>query len=411
MVRVLGWVVAGLLVVELALVQAPMWLTRWRDARLLADFHTIVPMQSTWADAQRLMTRWGRFGKYEGSCAAAECSYSVTVNDPATRLLYYIAHRWEGKINPFSDVSLLTLMGWRGSEMKVRIVVKDGRVIRDGVSFWVDVRYKIPKVDPYDSGLMEYALGFTTQVRNRLRRPRSERGMRWILGTDEQLDDHPDYKVGRPGGCEGCEIAEMTFTPALDHAEAVRLTSFDLSCLTRLRQCTTIGDLLPAGRDWQLYDGDRIGPHPSGGLGPIACRTMPRAIGRDADVLLEVEALTAIFRRRGGEDDALPSASELDTGRVLRVVKGASSLKVPEPGEVVKLFPFPGSEQDHPAELAEHLIAGRRYFVVLTDDRGGKGVLGSPRCGVVEDTPSNLQQLSIGIAQDVEANEPTGWEE
>ena len=44
-----------------------MWVTRWRMERLLADFHSISPMQSTWADAQRMMTKWGRWGHYDAS--------------------------------------------------------------------------------------------------------------------------------------------------------------------------------------------------------------------------------------------------------------------------------------------------------------------------------------------------------
>ncbi len=60
--RAILYTFATLLVLYLGLIAGPMWLTRWRFTRLLADFQSIYPTQSTWADAQRLMTRWGEFG-------------------------------------------------------------------------------------------------------------------------------------------------------------------------------------------------------------------------------------------------------------------------------------------------------------------------------------------------------------
>jgi hypothetical protein len=45
--------------------------------------HQIRLYQSTWADAQRLMHRWGAWGHYEGTCTAASCKYEIEMDSIA----------------------------------------------------------------------------------------------------------------------------------------------------------------------------------------------------------------------------------------------------------------------------------------------------------------------------------------
>jgi hypothetical protein len=65
-----------------AAVQFQQRLLRWRAERLMADMHQIRLYQSTWADAQRLMHRWGAWGHYDGSCTAESCRYEIEIGDP-----------------------------------------------------------------------------------------------------------------------------------------------------------------------------------------------------------------------------------------------------------------------------------------------------------------------------------------
>src|SRR5580692_8301208 len=76
----------ALLLVAFASVQIEQHLLRHRAERLLADFQSIRLHQSTWADAQTLMTRWGAWGHYDGQCSAADCAYTITLADPLNRL-------------------------------------------------------------------------------------------------------------------------------------------------------------------------------------------------------------------------------------------------------------------------------------------------------------------------------------
>jgi hypothetical protein len=225
-----------------------MILTRIRMQRLLAEFHSIYLMQSTWPDAQHIITRWQHWGYAQGPCTSTDCDYTIEVSDPIWRWLDNRRDDLRGEI--FSRVlRSLNALGWREPWMRLRIVVQDGRIVRTRTAFRVKV---------YDSGPpehWEYTLMLGSQVRLRLKRSRDTEHEQeaWILGDDEQLDDHPDYKIGRPGGCTGCELVEFSYMPTLNHSVVVRLTEYDLSCLTRLRTCTDIGDFLPAGRNWHLY--------------------------------------------------------------------------------------------------------------------------------------------------------------
>ena len=83
--RALLWTIVVLLVLWASLIKGPMFLTRWRMQRLLADFQSIYPTQSTWSDAQRLMSLWRQNWHYDGTCTATDCDYTIRVSDPYSR--------------------------------------------------------------------------------------------------------------------------------------------------------------------------------------------------------------------------------------------------------------------------------------------------------------------------------------
>jgi hypothetical protein len=195
----------------------------------------------------------------------------------------------------------------------------------------------------------------------------------------------------------------VTYTAALPHAELVRLTTYDLSCLTRLHPCTQIVDVLPAGRNWHLYDGDTMGPQVSGGPGPIPCRTEPRALGRDAEAILEVEPVSPDKRIEAVGTD-IPITLGMVHAHLLRILKGKLDKA---PGAALLIWPFPGSDYVEPKELPEQLAPGHRYFVLVDpSERHEHGELRAARCGVLDDTPANLAALQTGIAQDIPYRHP-----
>src|ERR1700722_1312763 len=75
-----GGVVLSLVLLTFLAVQIQQRMMRWHGERLMADMHQIRLYQSTWADAQRLMHRWGAWGPYDGSCTAARCEYKIEMD-------------------------------------------------------------------------------------------------------------------------------------------------------------------------------------------------------------------------------------------------------------------------------------------------------------------------------------------
>jgi hypothetical protein len=371
-----------------------MALTRMRMQHLLADFHSIYPTQSTWSDAQRLMARWGRWGHYDGTCTAADCDYNIVIADPSARWAHTPYQRWTVWMNGSRFYTLIARLGWRAIEFSVRFVVQDGKIVRTRTCLVLAVN------DSGPPGHDSLGLSLNSQVRARLRNPLVDADKERILGGDEQLDDHPDYKVGGPF-CSGCEYAEVSYTPTLPHSKLLDFTAYDFSCLTRFYACTHIGDLLSAAHDWHLYDRETIGLT-AAHSDAISCRTEPRALGRDAEDIVEVESLLVEKRIDTSQGD--PITLEVARVRLLHVIKGIFGVAS---GSSILIVPFSGSTYSEPIELPEHLLPRHRYFVFLDHRyRSERGEFGADRCGVLDDTPANLAALQTGIAQDVTYRRP-----
>jgi hypothetical protein len=79
-IRLAGVVTVSLVLIAFLAVQIQQRMLRWRAERLLAEMHQIRLYQSTWADAQRLMHRWGAWGHYDGGCTAQSCKYEIELD-------------------------------------------------------------------------------------------------------------------------------------------------------------------------------------------------------------------------------------------------------------------------------------------------------------------------------------------
>jgi hypothetical protein len=210
-----------------------------------------------------------------------------------------------------------------------------------------------------------------------------------FMGSEDELAQHPYYKVGRPGGCMiACQIGEVYYSTHTPPAEIERLTSYDFSCFTRFHPCAELEDLLPAAKEWHLYKEDEIKQI---SMQEKPCDVPIWALARDARYVLSIEALSAKIVKEGEHD------SEVAKVRVL------SSIKEPAPwlpGAVVTAYPYTWSPQ-----AAEHLVPGRRYIVFpVGDDRRDQRVtkdstLKFERCGRQEDTPETRRELERGFAQ------------
>jgi hypothetical protein len=395
--RVAGLAALAVVLLTFAAVQFQQRLLRWRAERLMADMHQIRLYQSTWADAQRLMHRWGAWGHYDGSCTATECKYAIELTDGSGRALNTLRPSTSDWLIRFKAYTLYRWLGGRYSIVHLAFIVQDGAILR--TEFYVNVQVPPKLLDLDDQG---YVLIVGAKSQQALR---DSPGGPHVKGSDDDLAQHPYYKAGRPGGCEGCMMLGITYSTHTPQAEIEPLTSFDMSCLTRFFSCKVPEDLLPAAKEWHIYHDDEqyAIDQQSKSMPPKPCDIPLWALARDSGTVLVVDAVSA------SQPDAEDPSNEWTTARVVAFLKGKPLWPV---GATVKVIPFRGQMAFPPFKQAEHLEPGRRYVILPIEETYGALVLfsspndaprephiGLPRCGVQEDTPENRRELEKGFAQ------------
>lgn len=367
---------------------------RWRAERLLADMHQIRLYQSTWADAQRLMHRWGAWGHYDGSCTAASCKYDIEMDSIAHYNPRVPRHPWLDWLLAHDRLNLYQWFGGRGSAVRASFTVHAGTIWRESTAMGVSVPRRRMRTGDYHDFDKDLSIGAVSY--QRLHRT-LENPFLYMAGA-EGLAEHPYYKVGRPGGCKpNCQIGVVYYSTHTPPAEIVRLTSYHFSCFTRFHPCAEIEDLLPAAKDWHLYKEDELKQI---SLPQKPCDIPVWALARDARYVLALEVLsTKIVKVH--EDYA-------DYYREVAKVRVVSSLKEPAPwmpGAIITTDNRYWLNDASPATEDKYLVPGRRYiaFAIGNDDRSHLLTKHSPlsfeRCGAREDTPEVRRELEKGFAQ------------
>jgi hypothetical protein len=377
--RVVGVTMAAVVLLALAAVQFQQRLLRWRAEHLMADMHQIRLYQSTWADAQRLMERWGAWGHYDGSCTVTDCRYEIDLTDASWRSwdkerksesgwlwrhhAAYVLYRW---------------LGGRYAIIHCAFIVQDSTIWR--TITWVNIAVPPKLLDKENYG---YVLLVGAKSQQALRR--SEGGGS-VWGGDDVPAEHPYYKAGRPGGCEGCAAAEITYSTHTPQAEIERLTSFDFSCLTRLISCKMPEDLMPAAREEHLYgDQDPIYHEPPVPTSSSStCKNLLWAVTRDAGTVLVADVLT-VKQEKGYNGMYQLASVKIDSylkGGAYGPLGSVRTIKAEEmvPGKQYIVFP-------------EEFTYGKR------DPYGDDSLIVPGTCGVQQDTPENRRELEKGFAQ------------
>jgi hypothetical protein len=256
-----------------ALLSIQQHILRWRAERLLSDIRDLQLGKSTWADAQRIMTRWGAWGHYVGSCTQERCSYQIELKGP------------ECPPSLYAVIRALPLLATRDADISADLQVIHGIVWGKDFAVYLVVAGGISS-DDYEYGLLASS--------NTLWR--TSEFQRYNFG------DHPDYVVGHPGGCEGCESVYSRFTPFVDPGLARDLMDFNLDCLTRLFQCRDQIDIMP--RVWKQVQAEEEQfaetqkEHP----GYLPSPPSPEFLGRDrANVVIAEVVSTRIEGSPSGE--------------------------------------------------------------------------------------------------------------
>src|ERR1700722_16383935 len=91
--------------------QGSQWLLRGRAEKLLTDIRALKVNRSSWADAQKLMSKWGGPRGYRGVCTAQHCQYGIHFEHGLPRFL--IGYPDKGVKNWLPRlVTRLGLRGW-----------------------------------------------------------------------------------------------------------------------------------------------------------------------------------------------------------------------------------------------------------------------------------------------------------
>jgi hypothetical protein len=351
-----------LVILFAAFIQIQAHLLRHRAEALLSDIRQLELRKSTWADAQKLMSRWGAWGHYERSCTAAECEYDVVISDVFYKRLlpYRLA------------LPYMVIGGWLGGRP---VLVHASFTVIDGV-LWGKSFDAFIEVPPRSFSGYGYALIGKAVSASRLTP---------LGGPVPQLALHKDYLIERPGGCEGCLGAYAIFTPNANPSDVQRLMNFDLSCITRWQPCLELEQLMPQAWPQYLAEEDRV----QAAWEHLNCDYPFDVLGREAENAAIVEVVSNRTEKEFGVD------RQTSKFRLVKRLKG---------GQFWQMNTEAQSRFDSP----EHLGTGSKVILLFdhvlraASEHGDIEVrnLDVERCGVIPFTTRSLAEVQQGIDED-----------
>jgi hypothetical protein len=356
MLRVAGVVVLALVAGLAVFVQIQQRILRWRAERLLADMRELQSHKSSWTDAQKIMRRWGAWGSYEGSCTAEKCEYRIVIMDTLSTSVWVHLDQYPMLRFLFWP---LTILGEKSAFVEASLHIESGIVIKSSFRLHAD-------------GLIETATAVNDFV------PYEFRAERML---------HPEYWIGKNGGCTGCIQFETGFTPLAGRSKIRELTDFNFSCITRWTACTREADVLPAA--WKQYQDESA-----------KLRDQWDAIG-DCKVPLEFYgsegyniAVADVISRQG----PMASGGNTDWSASLRIVRNLKG-QLPWPQNEALTASESGEGEEIHGWGSIDMLAGKRYilFGELQEDQSGRKALVLDNCGVVPYNEQNLSAIQRGI--------------
>ena len=356
----------GIFVLLAAFVPIQQRLVRHRAESLLSDIRHLQLRQSTWADTQSLMKRWGSWGHSEGPCTKESCTYQIEMLDALTNVPMFWGNRLLQR--PYE------VLGGRQVRITANLTVLDGLVWGKGFEAVVQVPPEGGANAPF--GGYGYALiGSSCSV------------SRFYSGYRPQLALHKNYLIGTPGGCTMCREAFTRFTPYSDPADVQRLMDFDLSCITRREPCREERQIMPTA--WKQYEAEHQGGYAA--FKPLPCCQYPLdLLGRDSENAAVVEVVSSrasqglgyhMFQLRLVERLKGATFWDINTTREVEVADVERTLGIAPP-------------EASPATRLILLFRGEWYGA----SKDGRTWL--EPCGWIALTSKNLSELRVGLDQD-----------
>lgn len=364
---------------------------RARAELLLSEVRALELRKTPWAAAQAQLQHWGTHRQLDDRCNERSCSLTIKLNDFAygyvtdrnlfVKLDDYF--RWRLKLSYSTgplDHALWFLvrgyirMGGRPAEVEANVDVRDGVVWGKGITVRIETYAEGSAWGASDGGTEEYTL-----IASSYSIPRF--GFFGDRESAPQLALHPEYEIGRPGGCEICVLVWAKFTPFAAPEDVMRLMSVNTACLTRWHPCLTENDIMPAAWSQYMAERSRVSRTPY----RVPCPSfIYKIVGRDSVHI--------------GVAEVLEYHEGSAKVRVLDKLKGLQDWKVGEVREV-PISRGIGEQRLQLRPLSRVvLIAG---FGPLREMRVDPGY----DCPVMLPDEANLAQIRDGIALDYSASE------
>jgi hypothetical protein len=336
---------------------------RRRAEVLLADIKALQVRQSTWADAQRFMTRWGRDGAYYGSCSSDDCGYSVRCDDDLWNGPGFVYDKNSRRV-----ARLLEWAGLRASAVSASFEVLHGVVVSK--RFRIEVALPAKQwIDPQGTYIGELAGGFSENatLRGAVRFPRPE---------------HPNHHVGQVR-----IYLQASFTPEESMEKQKELTEVLFNCVTSFHPCTDRAELQPGAE--REYREERNQPDEDGNM--AACLPTVQLRAREAQDVLLVEVFGAALQPASESFGYRQDGYWQFRFRVDQVLKGKA-----QPGETLTV--------EYRTENARDTETGHKVLLMGRLEREWQRT-DSPRfspspCGLAEVTPENQYASQQGIRED-----------
>jgi hypothetical protein len=282
-------VLCVLFALTLLAIQIEQHLFRRRAAKLLSEVQAIELRKTTWQETQSKFQEWGAKRDFDAPCNEHKCALRITLNDFVSGILlsrniffrlddYF---RWRLKrtysTGPFEHALFSMLraymrVGGHPAWIAVGIGMREGIVWHKDISINIETPASNGPWTSSDGGPVEYTLIASAQSVSRF-------SFYETALHNPQLAFHPDYLIGRPGGCEICVAGWVKFTPYVAPTDVRRLMQFDLSCLTRWHPCLDQNDIMPSVWSQHLAEGERM----DSTSGPNSCPPFAvELVGRDS---------------------------------------------------------------------------------------------------------------------------------
>jgi len=233
--QVLSWVIAGLCAIVLILavaIQVDRHVLRRKAERLLADLKSLEMRKSTYQDAQLVIAHWKDSIHQEGPCQPSRCDVQIALGDLFTRHHVFLANHQR----------LAYVFGHVCRFLGARPAMIDGFVrVRKNIVWGKGVNAVVTSHFGRDQNGGWFLFSLIGQAQS---------------GSPEPISSlHPEYRIGRPGGCTFCKKAYVIFTPYANPADVRRLMDINFSCLTSWHPCETQADILPTA--WNEYTAEK----------------------------------------------------------------------------------------------------------------------------------------------------------